>query len=346
MAMIRFRAQIATDPATAMPRPELVGLSGQIVQEGTTTPVAIYEDHAMTLPILDSTLVITDNAFVPQFYVEDTYELDWWDGTNRVPIDSNAGSRDAALEAATNATVAVGELLAEMSADVATARDAAEAAQAQVESIVEGLDNAGAILPEGGNAGTDVLYRGATERTGVWLPAPTGGGTGTTISGAPSVWPSTFPASAHNHPASQISDATTVGKSVMTATDAAAARTAIGAGTGNGTSNLALGSTATTAAPGNHAHGAVAVTVAAGTGLAATDVQAALAELKAAIGTGGGTGTLPAGIEVGVEYTTTQPTRASLGLQTGARVTWYSPTQPIIGGAYADATLDSWVPIP
>lgn len=46
-----------------------------------------------------------------------------------------------------------------------------------------------------------------------------------------------------------ITDATTVGKSVLTATDAAAARTAIGAGT----SNLQIGTTADTAKVGNYA---------------------------------------------------------------------------------------------
>lgn len=48
----------------------------------------------------------------------------------------------------------------------------------------------------------------------------------------------------------EITDATTVGKSVLTAADAAAARTAIGAGT----SNLALGTTSSTAAAGDHTH--------------------------------------------------------------------------------------------
>lgn len=48
---------------------------------------------------------------------------------------------------------------------------------------------------------------------------------------------------------SHITDATTVGKAVLTATDATAARTAIGAGT----SNLAIGTTATTALAGNTA---------------------------------------------------------------------------------------------
>ena len=52
---------------------------------------------------------------------------------------------------------------------------------------------------------------------------------------------------AHTHPASAISDSTATGRSVLTAADAAAARTAIGAGT----SSLAIGTTGTTAAAGN-----------------------------------------------------------------------------------------------
>lgn len=48
-----------------------------------------------------------------------------------------------------------------------------------------------------------------------------------------------------------ITDATTVGRNVLKAADAAAARTAIGAGTGNGTSNLALGTTSATAMRGD-----------------------------------------------------------------------------------------------
>lgn len=48
-----------------------------------------------------------------------------------------------------------------------------------------------------------------------------------------------------------ITDATIVGRNVMKASDAAAARAAIGAGTGNGTSNLAIGTTSTTAMRGD-----------------------------------------------------------------------------------------------
>lgn len=91
--------------------------------------------------------------------------------------------------------------------------------------------------------------------------------------------PSTFPPSTHTHTAAQISDASAVGRSVLTAADAAAARTAIGAGT----SNLAIGTTASTAAAGNHTHAASAVSTAAITGVTGTNVQAVLAELAGRI---------------------------------------------------------------
>jgi len=48
-----------------------------------------------------------------------------------------------------------------------------------------------------------------------------------------------------------ITDATAVGRNVLKAADAAAARSAIGAGTGNGTSNLAIGTTSSTAMRGD-----------------------------------------------------------------------------------------------
>lgn len=91
--------------------------------------------------------------------------------------------------------------------------------------------------------------------------------------------PATFPPSTHTHTAAQISDATTVGHNVMTAADAAAARTAIGAGT----SSLALGTTASTAAAGNHTHTAAAITATAIGPGTATNVQGILAELAARI---------------------------------------------------------------
>lgn len=68
--------------------------------------------------------------------------------------------------------------------------------------------------------------------------------------------PAAYPPESHDHTASQISDATTVGRNVLKAADAATARQAIGAGT----SNLALGTTSSTAAAGNHTHSQYATT--------------------------------------------------------------------------------------
>ncbi|WNO25844.1 minor tail protein [Arthrobacter phage Altadena] len=59
--------------------------------------------------------------------------------------------------------------------------------------------------------------------------------------------PATFAPSAHTHTAAEISDASTIGRTVLKAADAAAARTAIGAGT----SSLVLGTGSTNAMPGN-----------------------------------------------------------------------------------------------
>lgn len=72
-----------------------------------------------------------------------------------------------------------------------------------------------------------------------------------------------------------ISDATAIGRSILTAADASAARSAIGAGT----SSLAIGTTGTTAAAGNHTHTATQVTATAVGSGSATNVQGILVEL-------------------------------------------------------------------
>lgn len=99
---------------------------------------------------------------------------------------------------------------------------------------------------EGGGAPQTVAWSDVTGKPATFLP--TIGTTDTTAKAG-----SWKPTSA------DISDASTVGKSVLTATDQAAARTAIGAGT----SNLAIGTSGTQAAAGNHTH-AAATTSAAG----------------------------------------------------------------------------------
>lgn len=80
---------------------------------------------------------------------------------------------------------------------------------------------------------------------------------------------------------SQITDATTIGKSVLTAADAAVARTAIGAGT----SSLVIGTTSTTAMAGNAAATTSVIggvkKMAAQADSTATDVAGLLADFNA-----------------------------------------------------------------
>lgn len=81
----------------------------------------------------------------------------------------------------------------------------------------------------------------------------------------------------------QITDASTVGKNVLTAADAAAARLAIGAGT----SNLAIGTTSTTAKAGDYQPAAANISDATTVGrsvLTAADQAAARAAIGAGIG--------------------------------------------------------------
>lgn len=85
----------------------------------------------------------------------------------------------------------------------------------------------------------------------------------------------------HTHVASDISDASSIGRSVLTAATTAAARTAIGAGT----SDLTLGTSGTTAAAGNHTHTTASITDMTATGKSlATSASATAA--RTAIGAG------------------------------------------------------------
>jgi hypothetical protein len=96
--------------------------------------------------------------------------------------------------------------------------------------------------------------------TGYTSNPPSGGGEGgpvaiSDVTGLTAALAGKAP-TVHTHVAVDVSDSTAVGRSVLTAADAAAARTAIGAGT----SSLALGSTGSTAAVGNHGHAIADVT--------------------------------------------------------------------------------------
>lgn len=216
-------------------------------------------------------------------------------------------------------------------------------------------------------AGTSGQYYDGTK---TWKPFPTGGAV----------------------TADSITDATAVGKSLIRAADAPAARTAIGAGT----SNLALGTTAGTAKAGNYQPTAANISDSTATGrsvLTAADAAAARTAIGAgtsnvAIGTTAGTAadaaalatslagkepnlpaggnttqylrgdktwqTLPAGggaptldnLPAGTLHvqiwdgTATQPVRETA--RTDIPVEWRQPTAPPSGGNYAVPGMDSW----
>src|SRR5690606_8448528 len=108
----------------------------------------------------------------------------------------------------------------------------------------EVLPHTGSNIPVGvalttASAGDPVQVLGMADAT-----APASGG-GTVAWDDITDKPATFTTSS-----SDITDATAVGVDLLTASDAAAARAAIGAGT----SDLELGSTSSTAAAGNHTH--------------------------------------------------------------------------------------------
>lgn len=247
-----------------------VDSSGAIVRSGEGSVYAI-EDTAFATPLLvhvpgdvtTTTIRVSDLGVVETFWLDDHPDLWWVSGGVVCRLVSPTGILDAVASSAATAS---------------SAQVAAAAAQAAAEEASAGNP---ALLPLGGQVG-DVLYRAAQERVGEWGAPPAGGGGGGGLPPSyPSTWPSTFPASAHSHTTTDISNATTLGRNLLTAASQQAAREAIGAGTGNGTSNLSIGTTASTAAAGNHTHAASAVGFTPTGGLTATSVQDAIVQAAA-----------------------------------------------------------------
>lgn len=139
MARVRYKAMLAADPTTGMPRPELAGLTGQIVVAGTSTPTDITDNNA--IPYSGSALTVSAEMFVPTFWSEaGLEEVDWLSGEYRIPLDSNQGTRDAAVAASLAAQTA--QIAAEGSAASALA------AQAAAEALAAG-GGGGGIFVEG-----------------------------------------------------------------------------------------------------------------------------------------------------------------------------------------------------
>lgn len=202
----------------------------------------------------------------------------------------------------------------------------AEAAAASAASAAEAAQQAQNGVPLGGVPDVDILWAGAEGPK--WAPPPTstgGGGVGGTVDWDTGITnkPASFPPDPHRHPSTDITDATAVGRAVLSATDAQAARTAIGAGAPV-TGFPGFGTTSTTAARGDHIHSASSIPFNPAGGITATDVQTAIAQ-AAQLGGGGGTSatlvwrytagawpalpaTQPPGVQVILAYGPAQPT--------------------------------------
>lgn len=170
---------------------------------------------------------------------------------------------------------------------VALTKPQSVASRSSMLSLTDVQEGDVVIITTGDDKGSYMLGGGPASVPESWVALATSpdapvqsvnGQSGTVVLGAGDV--GAAPAS-HTHPATSISDATTVGRAVLTASDAAAARTVIGAGT----SNLAIGTTSSTAKAGNYQPTAASITDATTVGrnvLKAADAAAA----RTAIGAG------------------------------------------------------------
>ena len=181
-------------------------------------------------------------------------------------------------------------------------------------------------------AGTSSLQLGTgptTAKAGNWVPA------WTEVTGKPT----TFAPSAHTHPAADVSDSTLTGRALLTAADAAAARTAIGAGT----SSLQLGTTSSTAKAGDYQPTAANISDATTVGrnvLKAVDAAAA----RTAIGAGTSSLTLgtAAGTALAGDTAFVPPTRTVAGKALSANVTLVKAD---VGLGNVDNTSDAAKPV-
>lgn len=218
---------------------------------------------------------------------------------------SATNSAAAALGSADIATTKAGEASASATAAAGSAAESAQSAIEAANAVSSGVPDAsatvkGAVKLVGDLGGTADLptVPGKADKT-IIVDAGTGlfgGGTlaedmgfavsygveaGTACEGNDTRLSDSRTPTAHDHPATGISDSTAVGRSVITAADASAARSAIGAGT----SNIVVGTGAGDAKAGNYQPAAANISDSTATGrsvLTAADQATA----RSAIGAG------------------------------------------------------------
>lgn len=155
---------------------------------------------------------------------------------------------------------------------------------------------------------------------------------------------STAKAGNYQPAAADVSDATTVGRSVLTAATAASARAAIGAGT----SSVTIGTTAGTAADAGATTTALAGKEPSLPAGGDTTMYLRGDKTWQVLPTGGGTSPTLANLPAGTLHvqrwdgvTGSQPVRDTT--RTDIPVEWRQPAAPPSGGNYAVAGVDSWV---
>ncbi|OBA62177.1 hypothetical protein A5780_19145 [Nocardia sp. 852002-20019_SCH5090214] len=226
-------------PDPAHPDVDSVGLVD--LTEVSPVPASNGEAVVRGLSIVDVTLVGDDLVFV----------LDNGDHLDPVTVPQIAAATSAATAAASSATAA--------STYATEAQDAVDSFGLTVGTVTTGApgDPASITITGGPNFTLDaVLPKGDTGNTGPAAPDATSSVKGIIqLTGdlAGTAASPTVPGLAgkapvvHSHVAADISDSTTIGRNVLTASSQANARSAIGAGT----SNLAIGTAAGTACEGN-----------------------------------------------------------------------------------------------
>lgn len=119
MARVRFKAQLALDPQTGLPSPDVMGASANIVAEGTSTNLTLYDGPGPSALVIPQPVKVTALGFVPQFWVEDPGgDVELVSGTLRTPLESNAGLKEAAIAAAAAAADSADDAAAALAASV------------------------------------------------------------------------------------------------------------------------------------------------------------------------------------------------------------------------------------
>jgi hypothetical protein len=311
MTWYGYDSQIAIDQSTEQIARNAAGHVYATTDTAFATPLTVTDLAGVTR----SEIIANSFGLIEEFRVEDYKVVVWKSGDFKTQLSSISG----------------------IIADADAARTAAEQAFTDLQAYIAA--NPG-TLPSGRQPGQILGVLG--DGTLGWVAPTVGGGSG--ILNAPAVWPtaSPWPVPLHTHPATAIADSTTVGRAVMTAPDAAAARVALAAAPSSVVSFPGLSSTdPTKAAPGGHTHGASTIPFTPTGAISATDVQGAIQQAAAT----GGTATLPTGVTVTRIFSSgAYPPRGTLAA--GTIVIWRGPVWPTIGGLYMDATLDTYLATP